>query len=157
MVSISSREPASQLVNNSKQRIWFSIITWSITLIACICLSMFLGCSETQVTEPTETVQNQTADTAPPSRKEQLRQQLVGVWLGGAFFDEVALKQRVAQLPPEEAQDVVSSAQFFAGTVMAIDFRENGTLENDIEIVSPNGEKVRGRRNGYLADHAGRR
>ncbi len=128
------------LVHQPMHRAWLSIITWTLTLVLSVTVCFVLGCggdsdsvSEARTTTNTELA---TADHSGAADK------LVGVWLGEAYLDENMLVQRIENLAQPQVDDIIRKAQYFVGTVMAIDFRPNGTLENQIEISAPGVEPI---------------
>ena len=46
-------------------------------------------------------------------------------------------------MPPAERAVTLAKARSFLSTVIAIDFRKDGTVENEMEIVSTNGQVLR--------------
>ena len=142
------RSPTSQTVSGSRQRTWFSMITWSIVLISSMAMSSALGCGSGDSDNANRNAQpdvHKSAANKSTAVKDRIREQLVGVWLGGAYLDEDLLAQKLKDLTPEESEEILRKAQYFAGTIMAIDFRSDGSLENEIEIVPPNGQPQRER------------
>ncbi len=65
---------------------------------------------------------------------------VVGTWLGQATLDEVALEQKLAQLPADEQERVFVIAENFLSTLMAMDVRNDGTIESEIEM-QPMGDR----------------
>ncbi len=90
--------------------------------------------SETSQTE--EALQDQVATIS-------LQQKLTGVWLGAAQLDQAPLQDALNQMPPAERAVTLTKARSFLSTVIAIDFRKDGTVENEMEIVSTNGQVLR--------------
>jgi len=135
-----------QVVHRPTQRVWFSVITWSIVLVTCLAFSFAVGCGSGDSTgarneTSLETTAEATCKTS--SVRDQIREQLVGVWLGGAYIDEVVLAEKLKNYSPQESEEILRQAQYFAGTIMAIDFKSDGSLINDIEISSPSGQRQR--------------
>ena len=64
--------------------------------------------------------------------------------MGKAILDREKYQQKVAQLDPETQKEIGLKAKRFLSIVMAMEFRDNGTVENEVEILSPEGETVRG-------------
>lgn len=71
--------------------------------------------------------------------KAPLADVVVGTWLGQAMLDETALEQKLEQLPADEQERIFVIAENFLSTVMAMDVRNDGTIESDIEM-QPLGE-----------------
>ena len=121
-------------------------ITWCVVLISLLVLSVTLGCGGGDAQSATNDGQSEAgnaSDNKAIRLKNQIRDQLVGVWLGGAYLDEDLLAQRLQDCTPEAGDEILRKAQYFAGTMMAIDFRPDGSLENEIEIVPPSGQPQR--------------
>lgn len=78
-------------------------------------------------------VADQSATTAP------LSQAVVGTWLGQAMLDEPTLERKLEQLTPDEQERVFIIAENFLSTVMAMDVRNDGTIESEVEM-QPLGE-----------------
>ena len=79
--------------------------------------------SETSQTE--EALQDQVATIS-------LQQKLTGVWLGAAQLDQAPLQDALNQMPPAERAVTLTKARSFLSTVIAIDFRKDGTVENAV-------------------------
>lgn len=86
----------------------------------------------------------QPASSQPASTQPDLvamqQQKLVGVWLGEAYLDERRLEQKLQSLDAEHQQQMIQRAGTFLTTVMAIDFRADGTMENEGEV-TPHGQR----------------
>ena len=67
---------------------------------------------------------------------------LVGIWLGSATLDETKLQQKLEWLVPEQRVAAVAKAKSFLSTVIAIEFRTDGTVENDLEMISEDGKVI---------------
>jgi len=108
-----------------------------------------VGCGETdtasdsnQATEEVQPTVQQAShgdEIAPPTASS-----LTGVWMGKAKMDLEKFQQKISQLDPETQKQVNVKAQRFLSMVMAMEFREDGTVENEVEILSPEGKMVRG-------------
>jgi hypothetical protein len=121
------------LVHKPMYRAWFSIITWTATLVASVTFCFVLGCGG-----KSEAPAGATSEQASTNvQYADLADKLVGVWLGEAYLDEDRFAERLENLTQPQVDDLVRKAQYFVGTVMAIDFKPNGTLENQIEIAPP--------------------
>lgn len=113
-------------------------------LISVLVCGVF-GCAKKEPSEPA------TGDKSTSQSQAQLdqvaeipsAQQLPGVWLGEAVLDEVKLHHKVRQLPYESREVALAKARSFLSTVMAIEYRSDGTLENDLAIVSIDGQILR--------------
>ncbi len=69
--------------------------------------------------------------------------QLVGVWLGEAYLDEAMFEQKFQTIPTERQHGVLNSARTFLTTDMAIVFRADGSMENDMELTPIGGQTIR--------------
>ena len=63
----------------------------------------------------------------------------VGTWLGQASLNEALLEKKLEQLPADEQDRIFVIAQNFMSTEMALDIRQDGTIESEIEM-QPMGE-----------------
>ena len=117
-------------------------------LFICGLLGLHAGCGETS----NATIKKQTPQPASSSDIKskpdlvagiQLQQVLVGVWLGEAYLDAKLVEEKLQSLPPQRQQEVVQHARAFLSTVMAIDFRSDGTMENEVELKSLDGQPLR--------------
>ncbi len=68
---------------------------------------------------------------------------LVGTWLGGAYLDGVKLEAVLGNVPAPSRNEIQTHAQNFLTTVMAIDFRNDGSVIHDIEISPQGGRTIR--------------
>ena len=113
-------------------------------LLSAVICTLF-GCAKKE--SPQSTDDNVTVSQTDVSQDQVLEtlsaQQLSGVWLGEAVLDEVKLQNKVGQLPAESREFVLAKARSFLSTVMAIEFRADGTVENDLAIVSVDGQVLR--------------
>lgn len=115
-----------------------------------------VGCGETATTDtapsnpPTgvqSTDQQASAEAAPLAPKAPsapTASSLTGAWMGRAVMDQEKLRQKISQLDPETQKDVSLKAKRFLSMAMAMEFRENGTVQNEVEILSTEGKMVRG-------------
>jgi len=65
---------------------------------------------------------------------------LTGVWIGEAILDKQKLQKKISQLDPEAQKLVNVQLKSFLSTMMAMEFRANGTVENAVEIRAANGK-----------------
>ena len=128
------------LIHKSMYRAWLSVFTWTLTLFVSVTFCFVLGCGG----EPELAADaGKTIDTAATNAHyADEADKLVGVWLGEAYLDENRLAERLENLTQPQVDDIIRKAQYFVGTVMAIDFKPNGTLENQIEIAPPGVEPI---------------
>lgn len=144
MFGNSSQASVPQLVHKPMRRAWFSVVACSAALILSVTICFAMGCSgdtgEKVASKEVSAIGQARAATidAPGAAGDKL----VGVWLGGAYLDENILSQRLKELPQEKADELMRKAQYFAGTIMAIEFRPDGTLENEIEITPPGADMI---------------
>ena len=106
-----------RLVHRSMRRAWISVVTSTLTLVACLAFMFMMGCNQSEApvakqgTPEAGPIKNSVVD-----RKVELSEKLVGVWLGAAYLDENLLNEKLNGLPQEEAGAIMQQAQFFAGT-----------------------------------------
>ncbi len=77
-----------------------------------------------------------------------LEKKLLGVWLGEAVLNEALVEEKLQTLPPERQQLVLNRASSFLSTIMAIEFRADGTMENEIALTPVDGQPLRDGRVG---------
>jgi hypothetical protein len=69
---------------------------------------------------------------------------LVGIWLGQASIDRAALDQHLIKLDsPEERKRVEVMARSFESIAVGLEFRSDGSMEVEMEILPPESEPVR--------------
>ena len=109
-------------------------------------ISISVGCAEQSASvSSTDDAQEQgpAAIATGVARKEApaapLSQAVVGTWLGQATLDDSVLEKKLEQLPVDEQERVFVIAENFLSTVMAMDVRDNGTIESEVEM-QPLGE-----------------
>jgi hypothetical protein len=95
--------------------------------------SMDLGTKIASTTTPTATT---VEDKLPLD-------DLLGIWLGNAVLDKSKLTQKISSLGPEQQELVLAKATSFLSTIMAVEYKTDGTLENDLEMVSIDGQVMR--------------
>lgn len=135
-------------------------LAWTKKQIPVLFLGMLIGvvgCGETAPTSP-ESTDSQTSTPAPAASDSAARsanpaagvvptaitaRNLTGVWLGEAVLDQQKLQQTVSQLDAEAQKLVGVKVESFLSTVMAMEFREDGTVENEVEIRSTDGKMLR--------------
>lgn len=76
-----------------------------------------------------------TANHSPVS----IQQSLVGTWLGHTVIDEQMLEQQLTKMTLAQQEEAVLQAEGLLSTVMAIQYRGDGTMESAIEV-TPLGE-----------------
>ena len=123
-----------------------AIRTSKLSLLACLTAFTIglTGCGKTKPIDPAP--KTKTTQSESPHDKvatTSMHQKLTGVWLGWASLDQSRLQEALSQLPPAQRAVTAAKAKSFLSTVMAIDFRRDGTVENDLEIVATNGQVLR--------------
>ena len=68
---------------------------------------------------------------------------LTGAWLGKAILDQEKFQNKVAQLDAESKTLASVKAKSFLSIAMAMEFHENGTVENEVEMLSAQGKLMR--------------
>lgn len=109
------------------------------------------GCSEpnsetsdkSQSTDPGTETASVTIPTNATVEAKLTLDDLPGIWLGNAVLDEAKLTQKISSLTPEQQELVLAKASSFLSTIMAIEYKTDGTLENDLEMVSMDGQVMR--------------
>ena len=128
------------LIHKPMRRAWVSIVTWSIVLIISMVSCFLLGCgTETKATAEAVT---QPHGLANKEAYAAMRNKLVGVWLGKAQLDRTRLTKLMEPMPRQSVAEISHKADYFTGTLMAIEFRHDGTLENEIEITPPGEQPI---------------
>ncbi len=110
-----------------------------------------LGCSEslseTTVKSQSLELGTKIASTTTPTMttvEDKLPlDDLLGIWLGNAVLDKSKLTQKISSLTPEQQELVLAKATSFLSTIMAVEYKSDGTLKNDIEMVSIDGQVMR--------------
>ncbi len=120
----------------------------AILLLTVVSIVGFSGCGNSTETNQTEYLQPQPAMEPEQPQRDlvagiPLEQKLVGVWLGEAYLDESRLELKLQTLPPQRQQEILERARTFMTTILAIDFRADGTLENDGEVTPVGGTPIR--------------
>ena len=118
---------------------------WSTVMATAIVLTS--GCAERPAavssadsqpdTSPAAVATGDSNTNAPAA---SLTSVAVGTWLGQAILDETSLEKKLEPLPPAEQERIFVIAQNFMSTVMAMDIRQDGTIESEIEM-QPMGER----------------
>lgn len=109
-----------------------------LSILLLTVLSITFGCASQESTPPNDpSAKDQTASVSTESTVRTLsdqEQQLVGVWLGNAFLDESLVETQFdQQATPELQTSFVDQAESFLSTIIAIQFNDDGTFEQDIE------------------------
>ncbi len=114
---------------------------WTLLIATVLVCMLVSGCAKKTSTTPTEQSQNPkpsidaTAVVEPKSAEfEKMRRSLVGIWLGQADIDVDKAQQRMAALEGDDRAQLESLVGDFMTTIMAIDFRDDGTMDSEIEL-----------------------
>lgn len=110
-----------------------------------------LGCSEptseTSAKSQTTTLDSQaaseTTSTSTNVKTQPTSNDLPGIWLGNAVIDKAKLTQKISSLTTEQQELILAKASSFLSTIMAVEYKPDGTLENDLEMVSMDGQVMR--------------
>jgi hypothetical protein len=78
-------------------------------------------------------------DRSTPQPKE-----LIGIWWGTGALNEDQLALAIRDLSPLEQQQLVSAAEAFMATEMAIEFKADGSMETVIEVLTESGRREAG-------------
>jgi hypothetical protein len=91
---------------------------------------------------PTSSPQNDSKTDRPNLIATELRQKLIGTWLGQASIDRSRLEQVLATLPEDRRADVERLAREFLTTTAALAFDDDGRFEQELEVVPTDGQPV---------------
>jgi hypothetical protein len=106
---------------------------------------LLFGCNQSKPPGDTEQKETTTQLATPRDQVAAVSPalKLTGVWLGEAMMDEAKFQQKLSLLSPEQQQLMLAKARSFMSMVMAIEFRNDGTIQNGVEIVSTDGQILR--------------
>lgn len=119
----------------------------STVMAATIALSV--GCAERPAQVSSADQQDQspaavaTGDSNANAAAVPLTSVAVGTWLGQAILDEASLEKKLEQLPADEQERVFVIAENFLSTVMAMDIRQDGTIESEVEMQPMGNQPIR--------------
>ncbi len=105
-----------------------------------VTLFAMVGCNGSTGSPATDNGQSSTPESTEKQQKQELiasadvHQKLVGAWLGSAFLDEQRLVEKLESLPNDRQTAAVNLADEFLTTVVAMDLRQDGSLELEIEV-----------------------
>lgn len=71
------------------------------------------------------------------------RSALVGVWLGTAWIDQSKFADFAQTLPPDQQAAITTKVRSFLSTVMAVEYAADGQVENEVELMTVNGQLLR--------------
>ncbi len=116
-------------------------------LLAGLCLTLLgltvlTGCAKGDKEDSSASRQEPQA-SQPVKNQPNKNDRLVGVWLGTASINESKLQGKLEQLAPEQRNGIIARAKSFLSTTMAVEYREDGSVENDLELVSVDGRLLR--------------
>ena len=110
-----------------------------LVLLPCLLVGLS-GCgSETTVSSGAQSTSSAVAGGASTPVALTART-LTGAWLGEAILDEEKFQEQISQLDAETQKRVKLQAKSFLTTAVAMEFRENGTVQNEVELVSIHGK-----------------
>jgi hypothetical protein len=112
------------------------------------CLASLNGCSNPAESQsngpgkvaPVSTPQQDTQGERPNLIASEMRQKLVGIWLGRASIDQNRLNQVLASVSQDRRTEIEKLVRDFLTTSAAIEFGDSGSFEQEIEIVPQDGE-----------------
>lgn len=126
----------------------FSSSTPSFSLIglALIGLTVLVsGCAKpAEESRSTPVSETQNEHVNQTTAFETTSHPLVGVWLGQGMVDLNLVSLATNGLSATTQYEVESSAKVFLATEMAIEFKENGTMETAVEVVNKLGKRESG-------------
>lgn len=97
-----------------------------------------------RVNQPPQATQLPAAAGAAGQAVKPANYNLAGHWAGVSYLDETKLKQKYDSLTdPAQKEALVRAAEAFLSLVVAVEYKANGTMESDVEMLSTNGEVVR--------------
>lgn len=91
---------------------------------------------------PVSSPQQDTEGERPNLIATEIRQKLIGAWLGQAAIDRDRLNQVLATLPEDRRREVERLASEFLTTNAALAFDDSGSFEQEIEVVPASGEPL---------------
>ena len=126
--------------------------------VALLCVSVIgvAGCAKQDVASSESTGLGTTATataatgTTAETQQENVSnvsnvspQALTGIWFGSASLNSAKLQEKLFSVSPEQQNLIAAKAQSFLSTIMAIEFSPDGTVRNEIEFQSIDGQTVR--------------
>lgn len=115
----------------------FCAFGFLLLLIAAGCSSSGSGDTSDQPSQTGRASGDQVADSQPV-----VDSRLLGVWLGTATIDQQRLKSKMDTLSDAEREQIRAIVDSYLSTVMAMQFDDQGTVENDVEM-KLNGRTIR--------------
>lgn len=129
------------------------VLAGFLVAIMCIALCFTAGCAKSEAPKPSGGTDDATSQ-AQPTPQDKIAQSftsenLMGIWLGNATLDEAKLRRKLQPLTSERQQLAIAKATSFLSTVMAVEYKHDGTLENDLELMSIDGKVLRDGSTGF--------
>ena len=133
MMDISMMDMAP-LDNRQTSRCWLSLK--SCWMVAALTIGLVAaGCSQSSPENKKTEPQDQTGQTDTDQvASMELDSRLFGVWLGRPTLDRKKVESRLADLDPSQREGIEQRVESFMTTLMAMEFTERGTVENDVEM-----------------------
>ena len=126
-------------------------LAWVKKLVLVLSIGLMIaaaGCSKT-ADSGASTPSDSAASSAQGSRTfsgvpaELTAHSLTGAWLGRAVMDQEKFQSKVSQLNAESQAAAGVIAKTFLSTAMAMEFHENGIVENEVEVLTTQGKTLR--------------
>ena len=115
-------------INRKKSFVSLGLIIFG----SCLCGG---GCSPSGGDNPAGEPQDQTGQTnVDQVASMELDSRLIGIWLGTPAIDQDKVRARLADLDESRREGARQRVDVFMSTVMAMEFTEQGTVENDVEM-----------------------
>ncbi len=105
-----------------------------------VALVAMVGCNGSPGSPATENGQSNSPESTEMQPKQELiasvdvQRKLVGAWLGSAFLDEQRLVEKLESLPDDRQTAALNLADEFLTTEVAMELRQDGSLELEIEV-----------------------
>ncbi len=113
-----------------------TFLTW--LGIFSICFSLGCANKESEKKKTDEKSENKTAEVQEDF--SDLEQQLAGIWVGSAWLEEAKVNAILDGDADQGTKNAfITEAEVFLTTIMAIDFKPDGTMEQHVELTLPNG------------------
>ncbi len=108
-------------------------VSWAFGFLS---LLIAVGCSSSDSSGPAEqpTQTGRTDGDQVAGSAAVIDSRLLGVWLGTATIDQQRLKSKMETMSDAEREQVRPIVDSYLSTVMAMQFDDQGTVENDVEM-----------------------
>ena len=118
-------------------------LAWAEKLVLVLSFGLLIGAAGCG--KETATVDSGAPATQAPAKftgvpSELTAKSLTGAWLGKAILDQDKFNNKLAQLNPESRAKAEAMAKSFLSIAMAMEFHANGTLNNEVEVLSAEGK-----------------